>query len=60
MERIDEQRRLLAIDEACGRLRRKYARLYALPRRRFNEALLAALALGKRLGDFRDPVILPD
>lgn len=57
---MDEQRRLLAIDEACERLRRKYARLYALPRRRFNEVLLAALALGKRLGDFRDPVILPD
>lgn len=60
MGTIDEQRRLLARDEACGRLRRKYARLYALPRRRFNEVVRAALALGKRLGDFHDPVILPD
>ena len=45
---------------ACADLKRKYARLYSLPKGRFNDVLAAALVLGKRLGDFHEPVILPD
>ena len=55
-----EQRRRLAIMGACADLKRKYARLYSLPKGRFNDVLAAALVLGKRLGDFHEPVILPD
>lgn len=45
------------IEDACAKLRQKYASLYALPKRKFRRLVLAALWYGRKRGYFNAPLI---